>query len=51
MIRRRTPADRAVAFVRKLNEPKRRKKKGLRVAASLRVQVEQEFRDAQRRRA
>lgn len=49
MIRRRTPGERAVAYVRRLNEPERRKR--VRLVAPLRAQVEQEFREAQRRRA
>jgi hypothetical protein len=47
LIRKRTPAERAIAFVRRLNEPPRRKRKA-RLALSLRKQVEEEFREARR---
>jgi hypothetical protein len=50
MIRRRSEVERAVIYLRQLNEPRRKPKK-IRVAPTLRAQVEQEFREAARRRA
>jgi hypothetical protein len=48
LIRRRTLADRAAAFVRKLNAPREIKKRRVRVEATLRQQVLTEFREAAR---
>ncbi len=52
LIRRRTPADRALAYVRKLNAPEAKRKRG-RAAVPLRhrnirAEVEQAFREARK---
>jgi hypothetical protein len=49
-VHRRTVVERAVSYLRRLNEPARKAKK-IRVAPTLRAQVAEEFREAQRRRA